>query len=366
MKNFGFGCMRLPMQGDAVDYGEFTRMIDAFMDAGFTYFDTAHVYLDGQSETALRDCLVNRYPREAFQLTDKLSNSRWQKEADILPLFARQLEACGVEYFDCYLMHAQNASLDRKYTDEHAYEICSELKRQGKIRHLGISFHDKAAVLDDILNRHPEIEVVQIQFNYADYEDVSIQSRLCYEVCRKHGKPVLVMEPVKGGSLVNLPPDAMAVLEGLHGGSAASYAIRFAASFPGVMVVLSGMSSLPQMLDNLSYMTDFRPLNEEEFAAIDRVREIYWAQDLVPCTGCRYCIDGCPKHIPIPELFTCLNALKQEGFFDFAQTNAYQLAVEGKGKASDCIRCGKCERICPQKLDIRDLLETVADRFETA
>ena len=366
MKNFGFGCMRLPMQGDAVDYGEFTRMIDAFMDAGFTYFDTAHVYLDGQSETALRDCLVKRYPREAFQLTDKLSNSRWQKEADILPLFARQLEACGVEYFDYYLMHAQNASLDRKYTDEHAYEICAELKRQGKIRHLGISFHDKAAVLDDILNRHPEIEVVQIQFNYADYEDVSIQSRLCYEVCRKHGKPVLVMEPVKGGSLVNLPPDAMAVLEGLHSGSAASYAIRFAASFPGVMVVLSGMSSLPQMLDNLSYMTDFRPLNEAEFAAIDRVREIYWAQDLVPCTGCRYCIDGCPKHIPIPELFTCLNALKQEGFFDFAQTNAYQLAVEGKGKASDCIRCGKCERICPQKLDIRDLLETVADRFETA
>ncbi len=364
MKNFGFGCMRLPKIGEQVDYAEFTRMVDAFMAQGFTYFDTAHVYIGGQSETALRDCLVRRYPREAFQLTDKLSGSRFQKEEDILPLFQRQLEACGVEYFDYYLMHAQNATVDKKFTAAHAYEICTRLKEEGKIRHLGISFHDKAEVLDHLLVKHPEIEVVQIQFNYVDYEDASIQSRKCYEVCRRHNKPILVMEPVKGGSLVNLPPQALAVLEELGGGSPASYAIRYAASFPGVFMVLSGMSDLPQMLDNLSYMKDFQPLSPEEFAAIDRVREIYWRQDLVPCTGCRYCVEGCPRQIPIPELFTCLNALKQEGVFDFAQTNAYQLATEDRGKASDCIGCGKCENICPQKLRIRRLLETVAARFE--
>ena len=358
--------MRLPMDGEKVDYAEFTRMVDSFLAAGFNYFDTAHVYIGGQSETAIRDCLVKRYPRDSFILTDKLSNSRFQKEEDILPLFQRQLEACGVDYFDYYLMHAQNSSYDRKYTACHAYEICSRLKEEGKIRHLGISFHDKAQVLDQILNRHPEIEVVQIQFNYVDYEDVSIQSRQCYEVCRKHNKPIIVMEPVKGGTLVNLPEDAKAVLENLHGGSIASYAIRFAASFPGIMMVLSGMSNMSQMEDNLSFMKDFQPLTEQEYDAIRQVRDIYWKQNLVPCTACRYCVEGCPKQIPIPDLFACLNSLKQADHFDFAMTTAYNLATEGKGKASDCIHCGKCEQSCPQKLDIRDLLETVADRFENA
>ncbi|MCD8143779.1 MAG: aldo/keto reductase [Oscillospiraceae bacterium] len=365
MKNFGFGCMRLPKDGDKVDYVEFTRMVDAFLETGFTYFDTAHVYIGGQSETALRDCLVKRYPRSAFQLTDKLSGSCFQKEEDILPFFQSQLDACGVDYFDYYLMHAQNATVDKKFTATRAYEICSQLKAEGKIKHLGISFHDKAAVLDQLLTKHPEIEAVQIQFNYVDYEDASIQSRQCYEVCRAHNKPIIVMEPVKGGSLVNLPAEAQTVLSDLHGGSNASYAIRFAASFEGVMMVLSGMSDLPQMNDNLSYMKEFQPLTPAEFDAIAQVRDIYWRQDLVPCTGCRYCVDGCPKQIPIPELFTCLNALKQEGF-DYAQTMAYERATEGKGKASDCIRCGKCEDICPQGLRIRRLLETVAARFEAA
>lgn len=355
LRNFGFGCMRLPKKGDQVDYEEFTRMVDRFMAEGFTYFDTAHVYLGGQSETALRDCLVKRYPREAFQLTNKLSGSCWKKEADILPFFQSQLEACGVTYFDYYLMHAQNAESDKRYTAEHAYQVCSRLKAQGKIRHLGISFHDKAQVLDHILSSHPEIEVVQIQFNYVDYEDATVQSRLCYEVCRKHSKPVLVMEPVKGGSLINLPADSQTVLDSLHGGSNASYAIRFAASFEGVMMVLSGMSDLTQMEDNLSFMKEFKPLTAQELDAIAQVRRIFWEQDLIPCTACHYCTDGCPRQIPIPELFACLNSVKQHRSYELPETG---------GKASSCVKCGKCEEICPQHLRVRRLLNTVAAQFE--
>ena len=227
-KNFGFGCMRLPMKGKEVDFEETSKMVDMFLANGFNYFDTAHGYLDGQSEIALKKCLTSRYPREAYILTNKLSGHYIEKNEDIRPFFQKQLEACGVDYFDLYLMHAQNKDLFAKYKQMHAYETVMELRDEGKIRHFGISFHDKAEVLDQILTEYPQIEVVQIQFNYVDYEDTSVESRKCYEVCCKHGKPVIVMEPVKGGSLVNLPEDAQKVLDGLHGGSNASYAIRFA------------------------------------------------------------------------------------------------------------------------------------------
>ncbi len=361
-KNFGFGCMRLPMKDAEVDYEIFSQMIDTFMDAGFNYFDTARGYLSGKSETALRDCLVSRYPRESFILTNKLSNHTFTKQEDIRPLFESQLEACGVEYFDFYLMHAQTKELFQKYKKCRAYETALEFLAEGKIKHFGLSFHDKAEVLEEILKEYPQIEVVQIQFNYADYEDESVQARKVYEVCRKYNKPIIVMEPVKGGSLVNLPQEAQRVFDELNGGSNASYAIRFAASAEGVIMVLSGMGNMEMMLDNIGYMKDFVPLGETEHEAINKVREILHSQNLIQCTACKYCVDGCPKNIPIPDLFACMNGKKA---FNNWNTNFYYgIHTKKGGKASDCIKCGKCESACPQHLPIRQLLEDVANEFE--
>ena len=361
-KNFGFGCMRLPMKDGEVDIAEFDKMVDAFIGAGFNYFDTAHGYIDGKSETALKASLTSRYPREAYILTNKLSGNHFAKEEDIRPLLDSQLEACGVEYFDFYLMHAQNKSNFEHYKACRAYETALELKKEGKIRHLGISFHDSAEVLDMILSAYPEIEVVQIQFNYLDFEDGGVQSRLCYEVCRKHGKPVIVMEPVKGGCLVSLPDSAAAVLDALGGGSHASYAIRFAASFEGVEMVLSGMGNMHMMEDNLSYMKDFRPITDEERAAIDKVVEIVRSRPLISCTDCKYCMERCPKAIPIPALFSCMNDKIRLNVW--RASYRYGKATENSGKASDCIRCGACEDACPQKLPVRKFLEEISEEFD--
>lgn len=362
-KNFGFGCMRLPMIDEDVNTEEFSRMIDAFMESGFNYFDTAHGYLSGKSETALRECLVKRYPRQSYVLTNKLSSSFFETEDEILPLFHKQLECCGVEYFDFYLMHAQNRQIFEKYKACRAYETVLELKNAGFIRHMGISFHDNANVLDQILTEYPQIEVVQIQFNYADYDDASIESRKCYEVCRKHGKPVIVMEPVKGGKLVNLPTDAQKIFDALNGGSPASYAIRFAADFKGIIMVLSGMGSMEMVLDNCSYMKNFVHLNDEEKRAISQVLDILKGLDLIDCTGCSYCTDGCPQRIAIPNLFACYNANKMWGGSNGHYYYHHVHTSEGR-KASDCISCGQCEDICPQKLPIKQLLKEVADKFE--
>ena len=261
-------------------------------------------------------------------------------------------------------MHAQGAGNYAHFKECHAYETAFELKKEGKVRHVGISFHDKPEVLEQILTEYPEVEVVQIQFNYVDYDDPAVQSRACYEVCRKHNKPVIVMEPVKGGNLVNLPEDAKAVLDELYGGSPASYAIRFAAGFPGMMMVLSGMSSMEQMNDNLSYMKDFQPLNEAELAAVKKVQEIFKSKNLIPCTACRYCTTYCPKGIDIPYM---LNQYNQITFNPEGLAWYTSMAIGGveKGKKPwDCIACGSCKEVCPQQIDIPGYLSKLSAKLK--
>ncbi|MDE6261101.1 MAG: aldo/keto reductase [Oscillospiraceae bacterium] len=362
-KNFGFGCMRLPMKDNEVDTEQFSRMVDAFLEAGFNYFDTAHGYISTKSEPAIRECLTSRYPRDRYILTDKLTAPYFNQESDIRPFFQSQLEICGVDYFDFYLMHAQSADSFAKFKRCRAYETALELKAEGKIRHMGISFHDTADVLDQILTEYPQVEVVQLQLNYVDWDDPAVQSRKCWEVCRKHNKPVIVMEPCKGGSLTNLPDNAKAALDALEGGSPASYAIRFAAGQEGVFMVLSGMSDMAQMEDNIGFMKQFQPLDDREMAAVAQVCAVFRGQDLIPCTACRYCTDGCPMKISIPDLFACMNAKKtfQTWNADFYYESVHTV---NNGKASACVKCGKCETACPQHLPIRELLVKVAEEFE--
>ena len=365
-RRFGFGCMRLPMIGEEVDIEQFKKMADAFIAKGFIYFDTAHGYIRGKSELAIKEALTSRYPREAYSLTNKLTESFFHKQEDIVPFFHEQLKACGVEYFDYYLIHAQSSRNFDHFQRCHAYETAFELKKQGLIKHVGISFHDSAAFLDKILTIHPEVEVVQIQYNYLDVVSASVQSQACYDVCVKHGKPIIVMEPVKGGSLVNLPEEAQKIFDGLNGGSNASYAIRFVLSQPQVAMVLSGMSTIEQMEDNLNNTEPFIPLSEKEIDAVNKVREVFLSARSIQCTRCRYCIDEnhCPKNIAIPEAFAAYNARKTFNEWGAGYYFNEEVLAPGKGKPSECIKCGGCERVCPQGLKIRDLLKLVAEEFE--
>lgn len=362
-KMLGFGCMRLPMDGDKIDIEQFKKMVDVFMANGFNYFDTAHIYHDGESEKAIREAVSSRYPRESFILTDKLTTNCFNKQEDIRPLFEQQLKDSGVDYFDFYLMHAQDAAIYEKFRKCNAYETALEMQKEGKFRHFGISFHDKAEVLEQILKDYPQIEAVQIQFNYLDYGDPAVDSKRVYEVCEKYDKAVIVMEPVKGGNLVNLPEKAQGILDSLNSGmSNASYAIRFAASFPNMFMVLSGMSDLAQINDNMSYMKDFKPLDEKEMQAVNDVRRAFSEINLIPCTACHYCTSGCPMNISIPELFSCYN--HKVNFHDWNQDYYYAQITRDGGKPSECIECGQCESICPQHLEIIRLLKDVSGEFE--
>lgn len=354
--------MRFPMKNGEPDTAMICDMFDLFLSRGFNYFDTAHGYMNGKSEGILKKCLTSRYGRDKYILTNKLSTNFFTENKQIRPLFESQLVSCGVDFFDCYLMHAQDRENYEKYKRCGAYETALELKREGKIRTLGISFHDNADVLERILSEQPQTEIVQIQFNYADYDDPSVESRKCYEVCEKYGKPVIVMEPVKGGCLADLPAGAKKVFDSLGNASYASYAIRFAAGFPNIAVVLSGMSNTEQVMDNTGYMQDFKPLSCAEKDAVKKVLEIFRKQDFIPCTSCRYCTEVCPKQIEIPVLFSLLNTKKRFGSWN--TDYYYDVSTHGKAKASDCLGCGKCEKACPQHLGIRKLLRDVAAEFE--
>lgn len=354
--NLGFGCMRLPMADGEVDKAEFCRMIDAFIEAGFNYFDTAHGYIEGKSERALRECLVDRYDREAYVLADKLSYWCFESEEDILPFFEKQLEICGVDYFDYYLFHCLNREGYAKHLRCNSFEIIKKLKEEGKIKHIAMSFHDTADFLDKILTEQPYMEAVQLQFNYLDYDDPTVQSKACYDVAVKHGKKVIVMEPVKGGALANLPEKAALELSKLGDGSQASHAIRFAMSYPEVFMVLSGMGSMDMMRDNISTAKSLKPLTskDEEIYAI--TREIIREVRQIPCTKCNYCAEVCPSKIPISEIFEIYN-----GFLgaSISRGEVKERLLPYAEKIDKCVKCGRCEGNCPQSIGIREMLEKI-------
>ena len=371
-KKLGFGLMRMPRidpnDAAAVDVEQVKQMVDLFMEWGFTYFDTAWMYNGFASEPTAKEALTSRYPRESFTLATKLHNGFFNSLEGRDEIFNAQLEKCGVEYFDYYLLHGIEASSLPHYEKFDCFQWLLDKRDAGLARHVGFSYHDSPELLDEILTRHPEMEFVQLQINYLDWESEWIQSRACYEVATKHGKPVIVMEPVKGGTLAKLPTEGEALLRNLDAElSPASWAIRFAASLPNVMLVLSGMSSLAEVEDNLSYMDDFRPLTEAERDVCFQVADIINAQTAIACTACHYCTDGCPMRICIPEYFSLYNEdmrddLEHKGWtINF--TNYEKLADEF-GRASDCIGCGQCEEMCPQHLPIIETLEKVAEHFE--
>lgn len=356
--NLGFGCMRLPMKDGEVDTEEFNRMIDAFLEAGFNYFDTAHGYIDGKSEKAIKTCLTSRYGRDRYRIANKLSEWFFQTEEEIRPLFEQQLALCGVDYFDFYLFHALNRNSYQKHKACKSFETIRQLKSEGRIRHIAMSFHDTADILDLILTEQPQIEAVQLQLNYLDYDDPGVQSKACYDVAVKHGKRVIVMEPVKGGALVNLPEAAVAEFKKLGNATPVSYALRYAASFPAVFMVLSGMGNIEMMASNIKTMSPFVPLNERELEATDQARAIIRKYRQIPCTKCRYCAEVCPKSIPIAELFAVYN---EYALAKITKKETKAVLTSFDIKAEDCIQCGRCEGICPQSIAVREKLKKLAE-----
>lgn len=363
--------MRLPLldRNDlgSVDVEATKRLVDLFLERGFSYFDTAYQYHNGRSEEILREAVVKRHPRDRFTVTDKMPCWEVNSPEDLERIFNLQLERTGAGYFDYYLLHAMNKGYVSLMDSVGGWDFVARKKEEGLVRHIGFSFHDDSATLKGILSDHPEMEYVQLQLNYIDWNSPSVESGACYRLCEEYGRKVFVMEPVKGGSLARITPRAEKMLRDYApDASPASWAIRFAASCPQVEMVLSGMGSMEQVLDNTSYMQDFRPLNDEERAILERASEIIQSSIAVPCTGCSYCTPRCPRNIAIPEYFAMLNTLRQFG--DYQRHNTakyYELLCQDRGKAGDCLACGRCEARCPQHIKIIDALKQVAEIYET-
>ena len=363
----GFGLMRLPkLENGKIDIEQTKQMVDMFMDAGLTYFDTAYVYDNGESEKAAKAALVDRYPRESYTLCTKLC--AWMgahDEESAKQQFYTSLERTGAGYFDYYLLHALQRGNYKKYDEYHLWDFVKEQKAKGLIKYYGFSFHADPALLEELLTDHPDVDFVQLQINYADWENPGVASRECFEIARRHGKSIVVMEPVKGGALADPVPEVKELLGAADPkSSCASWAIRFAASLNGIITVLSGMSNTWQMQDNLSYMKDFKPLSEAEQAVILRAQSILDGDKSIPCTACHYCTDGCPMNIPIPEIFSVAN--RQRGNEEFRSIREYTIATIDKGKASDCIECGQCVNACPQQIDVITRIKACAEQFENA
>ncbi len=361
----GFGLMRLPKLADgSIDIEQTKEMVDLFMDAGFTYFDTAYVYNNGESEKAARLALVDRYPRESYTLCTKLN--AWLMASDeqsAKQQFYTSLERTGAGYFDYYLLHGLMRNNYAKYDEYHLWDFVREQKEKGLIKHYGFSFHADPALLEELLTAHPDVDFVQLQINYADWENPGTASRECWEIARRHGASITVMEPLKGGALADPIPSVKKIFEEADpDASIVSWGIRYAASLDGVITVLSGMSSLDQMKGNISYMKDFKPLSESERATIRKAQDALNRDKSIPCTGCHYCTDGCPMNIPIPEIFAV--ASRQHNNEEFRGVREYGIATTGRGKASECIACGQCESACPQHLKVIEYLKQCARTFE--
>ena len=360
----GFGLMRLPRRAGFTDIEQTKAMVDLFLEAGFTYFDTAYVYLG--SEKAIKAALVDRYPRESYTLATKINAFMMAPtESAAKNQFYTSLERTGAGYFDYYLLHSFKENNYQKYDKFHLWDFVAEQKQKGIVKHMGFSFHGKPPLLDQLLTAHPEVDFIQLQLNYADWENPKVAARENYEVARRHGVSIVVMEPVKGGALANPPKAVRELLKSYAPDrSCASWAIRFAASLEGIITVLSGMSNLEQMRDNISFMKAFQPLNSEEQAVIRQAMALLRASDAIPCTGCGYCTEGCPKKIPIPDIFSAMNLQLGNGQLEAAADAYHSIAANGVS-ADDCIRCGQCERACPQGLPIIDRLSDAVSLFKT-
>ncbi|NLI92584.1 MAG: aldo/keto reductase [Peptococcaceae bacterium] len=369
-KKLGFGCMRLPLldkdDQTSFDTETFNKLVDTFLEKGFTYFDTAYVYHGYRAEEAVRESLVKRHHRDEFKLATKLPMRDFQSAEDMERIFNEQLENCGVDYFDYYLLHNMGVNAYKKACEFDSFGFGLRKKQEGKIKNFGMSFHDTPELLDEILAAHPELDFVQLQINYIDWENPGIQSRRCHEVARKHGKPIIVMEPCKGGNLALVPEKAEQLMKEYNpAASVPSWAIRFAASQEGVMMVLSGMNTMEQLLDNTSYMADFKPLSKEEYKIIEQVVNIINENTAIPCTACRYCEKGCPKNIAIPDYFALYNSSKRAVTSNISSQFVYYLNLAANhGKAGDCIGCKQCESACPQHLKITELLKDVSATFD--
>lgn len=358
----GFGFMRLPKKDGDFDFATINRMVDLFLDAGFTYFDTAYVYQG--SEKALREVLVKRHPRDRYQIATKLNLMNVEKPEDMQTQFNTSFERLGVGYVDFYLLHGLGAASSEKAEELGAWDFVKKLKEEGKVRHYGFSFHDTPECLDGILSRHPDAEFVQLQINYLDWDSADVQSRGVYETARRHRKPVVVMEPVKGGLLASEDSPIAPILRSANpGASVASWAIRFAASLDGLITVLSGMSSLGQMEDNIATVKNLKPLSPEEMEAIRRAVEVLNSTPRVPCTGCRYCVEDCPQKISIPALMDIYSSYlvhRTTANSDYR----FSMATKDGGKPSACVACRTCEEHCPQHIGIADILRHMAELYE--